>query len=249
MNTLAVILTNDLEPASPVAVTVALHQQGFEAATKTLDDGSIAFDLGSGAEMVIVHVPSPHPDAAEMPRGPTTPTPEAIAGAPAHIVIAALQLDHLVGPDHEAIDRAMLQIVCAVIGTTDAVGAMLGHGVYFHDPEILVTGTILFGEQGRLPPSTVVNITTGLSEAGRVTLLTHGLARYGRMELLVGCTTNMAASTAFVWQMVEWLMEDKRHRLVPGTLVPSDRGTEQAARAVPSPLGDGSIVVYVELGG
>lgn len=248
MNSLAVVLTNDLEEATPVALTVALHQQGFEAASKILEDGSIAFDLGSGAEMVAVHVPSPHPQATTMPQGETTPAPDKIAGAGAHILVAALQLDHLVGEDPEAIDQAMLRITCAVVATTNAVAVMLGHGVYFHDPQTFVGTTVLFDELGRVPVPLVINVTSGQSPAGRSTLLTHGLARYGRMDLLVGCTSDIEASMTFVWHMVEWLMSDSLHRLVPGTLVPGADGTEQIARGVPSPRGDGSTVIYLELG-
>ena len=125
---------------------------------------------------------------------------------------------------------------------------MLAHGVYFHQAQAFVGMTLMYGELGRLPVPIAISVTSGQATSGRLTLLTHGLARYGRMELLVGCTSDHEASTAFVWQMVEWLMSDRLHRMVPGTLVPSDDGTEQVARAVPSPLDDGSTVIYLELG-
>jgi hypothetical protein len=248
VNVLAVVLTNDLRPADPIAVTVALHQQGLEAAIKTLEDGSVAFDLGSGAELAVVHFPTPHPDAAEMRRGPTTPSVEEIGSAGGHIVLGALHLDRLAGPDPEAIDRLMLQVTSAVAATTDAVAAMLGHGVYFHEAYVFAALTVLYGEQGRVPAPIVINVTTGQSPSGRLTLLTHGLSRYGRKELLVGCTDDMDSSSSFIWQMIEWLMADEHNRLVPGTLVPGDDGAEQVAQGVPSPLGDGSTVVYIELG-
>ena len=247
MNSLAIVLTNDIEEASPIALTVALHRQGFEAASKILEDGSVAFDLGSGAEMVAVHVPSPHPDAINMPQGPTTPPADEIASAGAHILVAALNLDHLVGDDPEKIDLAMLQITCAVMGTTDAVAAMLGHGVCFHQAQTFVGTTVLFGELERVPVPLAVNVTIGQNSAGRATLLTHGLARYGRMDLLVACTSDIDESTDFVWQMVDWLMENKLHRLVPGTLVPSNKGSEQIALGVPSPLDNGATVIYLDL--
>ena len=136
MNGQAVILTNDIRPADPIAIVVALHQQGLEAAVKTLEDGSVAFDLGNGAELAVVHVPTPHPTAAQMPRGPTTPSADEIAGASGYIMVGALYLDRLAGPDPEAIDRVMLGITCAVMATTEAVAAMLGHGVYFHEAHV-----------------------------------------------------------------------------------------------------------------
>ncbi len=248
MNSLSIILTNDLIPADPIAITVALHRQGIEAAAKTLPDGSAAFDLGNGAELAILHLPTAHPEAQQMQRGPTSPSVEEIASARAHIVVAALHLDRLAGPDREQLDLMMMQVTAAVISTTDAVGAMLGDGVYFHQAQLFATLTVIHTEQGRVPARLAINVTSGQSPAGRLTLLTHGLARYGRMDLLVGCTTDAEASSSFIWQMVEWLMADKIHRLVPGTLVPANDGTEQVARGVPSPLGDGSTVVYIELG-
>jgi hypothetical protein len=248
VNALAVVLTNDLKPADPIAITVALHKQGLEAAIKTLDDGSVAFDLGSGAELAVVHFPTPHPDAAKMRRGPTTPSVDEITSAPGHILVGALHLERLAGPNPEAIDRLMLQVTSAVIATTDAVAAMLGHGQYLHDAYVFTALTVLYGEQGRVPAPIVINVTTGQSPLGRLTLLTHGLSRYGCMELLVGCTDDMDSSTSFIWQMIEWLMADELNRLVPGTLVPGDDGAEQVAQGLPSPLGDGSTVVYIELG-
>lgn len=248
MNALAVVLTNDLDPADSIAVTVALHQQGLEAAIKTLDDGSVAFDLGSGAELAVVHFPTPHPDATEMRRGPTTPSVDEIASTGGHIILGALHLDRLAGPDPEAIDRLMLRVTSAIVATTGAVAAMLGHGIYFHDAHVFTALTVLYGEQGRVPAPIVINVTTGQSPSGRLTLLSHGLSRYGRMEMLVGCTDDLDSSTSFIWQMIEWLMADELNRLVPGTLVPGDDGAEQAAQGVPSPLGDGTTVVYIELG-
>ena len=248
MNALAVVLTNDLDAADPIAVTVALHQQGLEAAIRTLDDGSVAFDLGSGAELAVVHFPTPHPDAARMRRGPTTPSVDEVGSTGGHIVLGALHLERLAGPEPEAIDRLMLQITSAVVSTTDAVAAMLGHGVYFHDAYVFTAMTVLYGEQGRVPAPIVINVTAEQSASGRLTLLTSGLSRYGRMGLLVGCTDDADSSSSFIWQVIEWLMEDQLHRLVPGTLVPDQDGAEQVAQGVPSPLGDGSTVVYIELG-
>jgi hypothetical protein len=248
VNVLAVVLTNDLSPPEPIAITVALHQQGFEAAIKTLDDGSVAFDLGSGAELAVVHFPTQHPEPGAMRRGPTTPSVDKIGSAGGHIVLGALHLDRLVGPNLEAIDRLMLRVTSAVVTTTDAVAAMLGHGVYFHEARIFTALTVLYGEQRRVPAPIVINVTNGQSLVGRLTMLTHGLSRYGRMELLVGCTDDMDSSSSYIWQMIEWLMADELNRLVPGTLVPRDDGSEQVAQGVPSPLGDGSAVVYIELG-
>ena len=248
MNSVAIVLTKEREPADPIAIVVALHKQGLEAAIKTLEDGSIAFDLGSGAELAVVHIPTPHPDVSQMPTGPTTPPADEMAAARSHILVGALHLDRLAGPAPEAIDRLMLRVTCAVISSTEAVAAMLGRGVYFHDAQVFAALTVMYGEQGRVPDPIVINVTPGQSPLGRLTLLTIGLARYGRMELLVGCTDDMASSTTFIWQMIEWLMADELNRLVPGTLVPDADGTEQVARGVPSPLGDGSTVVFIELG-
>ena len=248
VNSLAVVLTNDLHGPDSIALSVALHRHGFEAAAKTLADGSVAFDLGSGAELAVANTATPHPDAVTMPRGVTTPPAEELAAARSHLVVAALHLDRLVGDEPEAIDLAMMQITAAVVSCTDAIAAMLGHGVYFHEAHLFTTLTVIFSEQGRVPPRLAINVTTGQLPNGRLTVLTHGLARYGRMEVLCGCTTDVDASAQFAWQLVEWLMENELHRLVPGTLVPGSDGSEQAARGMPSPLGDGSTVVYIELG-
>lgn len=246
-NSLAVILTGDTQPTDPVTLAVALHDQGFDAAAKTLEDGSTAFDLGSGAEMVALHIPVPHPEAATMRRDASSPLPEDIAGASAHIVVAALHLDRLVGQDNEDIDKAMLRVASAVTKTTDAVAVMLGHGVYFHRPEVFVGMTIVNAEWDRLPASIVVNVTAGQDESGRLTLLSHGLTRYGRRELLVGCTDDADASRAFIESMTEWLLAFKEHRLEPGDAVPSATGEPILVQARNSPLGDGSTVAYIEL--
>lgn len=248
-NSLAVVLTDDTEPTDAVTLAVALHDQGFDAAAKRLEDGSTAFDLGSGAEMVAVHVPVPHPEASTMRRDAASPLPEEIAAARAHILVAALHLDRLVGTQNEDIDMAMLRVASAVTTTTDAVAVMLGHGIYFHRPEVFLGMTVVNAEWNRLPPSIVVNVTAGQDESGRLTLLSHGLARYGRTELLVGCTADREASREFIDSMIGWLLASRDHRLEPGHSVPSATGGLVVVEARPSPLGDGSPVAYIELGG
>ena len=195
-----------------------------------------------------VHVPAPHPEAATMPRDASSPLPEEIAAAAAHVVVAALHLDRLVGSDPEDIDLAMLRVTCAVTGATDAVAVMLGHGVYLHRPEVFMGLTVMNAEWNRLPSSIVVNLTSGQDEFGRLMMLTHGLTRYGRSELLVGCTDDGAESRDFVESMVEWLLSGRDRRLEPGASVPSSRGAPLVVEARPSPLENGSTVAYIELG-
>lgn len=245
----AVILTADLESADAVTIAVALHDQGFDAAAKSLADGSTAFDLGSGAEMVAVHVPVPHPEAMTMRRDAASPLPEELASATAHIVVGALHLDRLVGEDPEDLDLAMLRVASAITRTTNAVAVMLGHGVYFHRPEVFLGMTVVNAEWNRLPPSIVVNVTAGHDSDGRLTLLSHGLARYGRSELLVGCTNDHAASRGFIESMIEWLLSARTRRLEPGDSIPGATGRPVLVQARPNPLGDGSTVAYIELAG
>jgi|GEM_PF-2279526 len=243
-NGLAVVLTNSLVEADTVALTVALQDQGFEASSKRLEDGSIAFDLGSGAEMAVMHVPVPHPKATTMRRDAASPLPEEIAAAKAHIMVGAVNLDRLAGADQEAIDRAMLRATCATVKTTDAVAVMLGQGIYFHRPEVFVGLTLINDEWDRLPPTIVVNVTEGQNTDGRPTLLTHGLERYGRSELLVGCTSDRTASREFVESIIEWLMLEPTRQLEPGQVVP---GQSITVGSVASPLGNGTTVGYLEL--
>lgn len=246
---LAVILTRDTQPADAVTQAVALHDQGFEAGAKTLEDGSTAFDLGSGAEMVAVHIPTPHPEALAMRRDVDSPLPEELVAASAHILVAALHLDRLVGDHPEDIDLAMLRVTTAVTKTTDAVAVMLGHGVYFHRPEVFLGLTVINAEWNRLPPPIVVSVTAGHDEDGRLTLLSHGLSRYGRLDLLVGCTRDADASRGFIDSMIEWLLSDRTRQLRPGDAVPSASGAPVQVQERPNPLGDGSTVAYIELAG
>ena len=81
-----------------------------------------------GAGLVVSLIPFPHPDAPDMPVGVTSPPIDDITSAPAHLIVGTVGLTG----DDRARDTVLAKLTAAVLDSTDAVAAMLGHGVIFH---------------------------------------------------------------------------------------------------------------------
>ena len=179
-----------------------------------------------------------------MPLGITSPPPEDIAAAPAHLVVGAVGLT---GDDRDR-DTVMAKLTAAVVDCTDAVAAMLGHGVILHRAGIFADAAKLAAdEHGPLPVELAVDITAAPESATRMSFLTHGMQRYGREELYVTCPIEGTGALSFVYAIARWMLADPTVRLPTGDTVGRTAEEKLPVQRVPSPTGEGPKVIRLDL--
>jgi hypothetical protein len=141
----AFILLRQAVLADPGSVVAAARQYGLELVPDTeRGDGTVlGFHLAGGATLLVALMPFPHPDAALMPLGVTSPPPDEIAAASAHVLVTAVGLT---GPDRER-DTALAALTGAVLDSADAVAAMLGHGIVFHRARLFADAARLAADE------------------------------------------------------------------------------------------------------
>ncbi|MEQ9325480.1 MAG: hypothetical protein RIF41_40310 [Polyangiaceae bacterium] len=230
-----------------------MNEAELAAASKTLGLGAfakgtegsdevMAYRLGDRDVMVTI-IPMPHPDAPKMPAGPFSPRSDQIASSKAHAIVA---VPKLVGTPVQQ-DATMARIVAAVAKSMDATAAMLGRGVMFYLADIFVAAAES-ADPGQPPHEVTVDITVAPEGDRHVSLLTHGLSRYGREELYV--KSNRAAiedAMDFTWAMSRWVVADPDKRFPPGDTVGRSASERLVVQRVPSPADDGSTVVLFDM--
>lgn len=240
----AFLLVNEAKYPEPAQVVGAAERLGISLEHQPGEDGQpMGFGLGNGGTLFLMLVEAPHPDAPEMPYGPTSPAREEAVAAPAHFIVTALGLDG----DERQRDLVLAALTSSVIATTPAVGAMLGHGVVFHKAGLFQGMTELGVEEGELPPELVCDITVAPEGEERMSFLTHGLQRYGREELYVTCSTRGKGGLDFVFSIARWLLTDREKQLPTGDTIGRSAEEKVQVQRVPNPTGRGDEVMLLEL--
>ena len=209
---------------------IALH---FDPSVTEDQDGEIHFYDGPEGRLLVVMMQSaPHPDAREMAYGISSPDPEAAAAAPAHLILTIVAD----GTDVRARDAKAAQLTAAVVRSTQVVGAMLGHGKVFHQPE-------LFQEMdpgcsaGSLPAELCIDLSVGKESETELSILTHGMPRYGREEIAVFAPiADPNEAFDFAMTMVTWLLGDPSLSLPTGDTVGREPEEQVRVERGPSPI-------------
>jgi hypothetical protein len=206
------------------------------------DDSALAFDLPDGASMAVSLMPVPPPDVTRMPTGVTSPPPDQIGAARAHLVVAAFGLT---GPARDR-DTRMAKLAAAVVDAVestdvgDAVGAMLGHGVALHRAGVFTDAAKLAAdEQEPLPVEVAVDVTAAQESPTRMSFLTHGLRRYGRDELYVTCPIDGTGALSFVMGISRWLLAEPEAQLPTSDTVGRTADEKVLVQRVADPTGHG----------
>jgi hypothetical protein len=247
---IAFVLTRSAAKLKPKAVIESARRLGFtlthEGSTKDEARGGVQIDQFNGPGEVCMFValmPLPHPDVPGMPTGPTSPKPEALAAAKAHLIITIQGLE---GPDRER-DAEAAALATSVIENVDAVGAMLGHGVVFHEAKAFADLAALGREEGVLPPEIAVDVTAARQSATTMSFLTHGMQRYGREEIWVTCPIAGKGAAGFVYGLVRWLLTDLDKQLPTGDTIGRTASEKVPIERVPNPTGKGPEVIWLDL--
>lgn len=241
---LAMVLTREATAPDPLFFVDVAAAYGVPGLTHEPSDGEgpLQWSLPDGGRLFVMAIDAPHPDAAAMPRTVTSPDPEMIAAAGAHIIVTVMGN----GLDTKAGDGLLARLTAAVCNTTPAIGAMLSHGVAFHRSDVFA-GMVKELGAGEVPVWVSIDITLGPEPDGRVSALTHGMSRYGREDFYVLGTPDEARNIFDIARMMSTWMATSDKVLPTGDTVgrtPEERLTVQR---VPSPMQDGHVVVKLEL--
>lgn len=239
---IAFVLVNT--PEYPAASHVIATARRLGVAMTSAGGGEpLVFELAGGGTLIAMLMPAPHPDVPGMPFGPTSPDPDEAAAAGAHYVLTAQGLTG----SPRARDAQMALLATTIIDNTDAVGAMLGHGVVFHKARLFAAMAELAAKDGVLPPEIAVDITSARESEHRMSFLTHNMARYGREDLYVTCPIRGTGALDFVFSLVRWMLTDTEREFPTGDTI--GRTAEERIRIerVPSPIGHGATVIRLAL--
>jgi hypothetical protein len=242
MPDLAFVLVSEPRYPDPASVIESARTLGIELGAPS-GDSPLSFELPDGGAFMVMLVEAPHPDVPHMPAGPTSPSPDEAAAAPAHMILTALGLD---GQPRER-DTVMAKLTAAVIQSTNAVGAMLGHGVVFHKAGLFADMAGLAAEEGLLPPEVAIDITAAAEPDERMSFLTHGMERYGREEFFITCPIQGKGALDFVFGLVRWLLTDLEKQLPTGDTIGRTAEEKILVQRVPNPTGSGSEVIRLDL--
>jgi hypothetical protein len=216
------------------------------------DESALAFDVPGGASMAVSLMPVPPPDVSRMPTGVTSPPPDLIGAARAHLVVAAFGLT---GPARDR-DTRMAMLAAAVVDAVegadggDVVGAMLGHGVAFHRAGVFTDAAKLAADEREpLPVEVAVDVTAAQESPTRMSFLTHGLRRYGREEeLYVTCPIEGTGALGFAVSVSRWLLAQPQAQLTTGEAVGRTADEKVLVQRVADPTGhDGPDVIRLDL--
>lgn len=238
---LAFVLTNSKSAPDPEGIVRAGKAMGLGLRSIAGESGT--FEIDDGGTMIVVLVEAPHPDAPGMAYGPTSPEHEEAAAATAHLIVTALGLEGA----PRARDTKLAALTATVIRNTEAVGAMLGHGVVFHKAGLFADMAELGMEEGELPAELAVDVTAAAEPGNRMSFLTHGMRRHGREEFYVTCPVEGRGALGFVFSMVRWLLDDLEKELPTGDTVGRSADERLVVQRVPNPTGSEDTVIRLDL--
>ncbi len=242
------VLVTDARPLPTKKVIAAAKRRGFTLSHDAADrDGPQTFRLaGDGnPSLVTMVMPAPHPDAAGMATGLTSPTPEVFERAKAHFIVTTLGSTG----DERARDRTLGLLTAAVIEALGAraLAAMLGHGHTFHRAEVFRDLADLAIDAAELPCELAIDVTAARESETHMSFLTHNLVRYGREELYVRCPIKGQGATDFVLGIARWLLTDRDKQLPTGETIGRTATEKVKIQRVPNPTGSGPPVIFLDL--
>jgi hypothetical protein len=204
-------------------------------------EGPIAFALAGSGTVMVMLVEAPHPDAQHMPLGLASPTDEDLERVQAHYIVTAMDMP----ADPRTRDPLMAALTAAIAGASPSVAAMLGTGVVFHRTEFFLD--VVRSAEGDLPMLVCIDVTQAAEDEERMSILTHGMQRYGREEFFVTCSQEGSGALDFVLSLAGWMLDDPDKDLPTGETVGRSAEEKITIQRVPSPLGEGPDVIRLDL--
>jgi hypothetical protein len=144
-------------------------------------------------------------------------------------------------------DELTSRLLAAMAASTDATAVKLAHSRVFYGAEMFVAH-VAASLPGELPVQVCVDLTFAEIDSKHRSVLSHGMARYGREELLVtteGDDTEVAVQ--FAWTLSAAALSDPNRTFLDGSTVEGPSGEPIAVRRVPHPERKGADVIRLDL--
>ena len=238
-----VLTRSDCMP-DPQRVIEHARSLGEELRLVSGDEATLSFDVASGGGLFVTFIPVPHPETASTPRSVLTPTVEDLLTAGAHFIVAVT--DRPGSP--RDLDAALVRLAAAVVRSTSAVAVVPWPGVGFLDAGAFVDMAMEAVDGASIPTALDIAIEVRATDRERVVLLTRGMVRPGREELLV--TTRGAPGDAieFAFAIGGWLLDDPRVRIPTGDTVGRSATERVRVQRTKHPDDPSTTVVQLDLG-
>jgi len=235
------VLVSTNAPPDPVQVIKAATQLGVGLAHEMGDPDTLNFRIETGGTLIVALLPIPHPDAAHMPVGPTSPEPETIAHHVGHYIVTAFDL-----PDDPLQTALTMSIVtAALVQCSPAVAAKLGDGAIFHRADFFAT--VVETANGGIATEITVDITAAQESADRMSFLTHGLSKYDREEFYITSSTTETGVLEYLMELVRWIVTDPDKVLPTGDTVGPTAEKQVVVQRVPSPIEGKPPVILLDM--
>ncbi len=238
----AFVLLAEARHPDPAAVVATGAAWGLDIEFREQSETIQTYRVGD-ATLLSMLVDVPHPDAATMPYGPTSPPRDAAVAAPAHLIVTAMDLT---GTERIR-DLLMAILTAALIKNTAAVGAMLGHGILFHKADMFADLAAAGFEKETLPAEIAVDITVARESETHMSFLTHNLPRYDREDFYVTCPITGKGALPFVLGLVRWMLIDPDKHLPTGDTIGRTPDEKVLIQRVPNPADESATVIKLEL--
>lgn len=182
----SLVPTDDPGPVATDAATTAMHE------------------LGGGGLVSAALMPVPYPDWDQVPGGPTSLNHDALGRMTAHLVVVGLGLPEL---DLIESDARTARITAALALSARALGVQVvePRGAVFHELQTFAMAAAGDREDAAVVAATCVDMTMDIS-GSPMSLLTHGLRRYGREEFLLVAPVVDRDRADFLKGMAAWMI-------------------------------------------
>lgn len=240
---MAMILAESVQLPTPEAFQAANERLGGPALTFAFldDDGTLVWSMGEDGAVMMMPVDAPNPNAAEMCNLITSPAKEAAAAAPSQVALMMLGVDGKVAH----MDSMMVHMTAALCAEMPCVGTMLSHGMGYHKPEVF-TSLAEDLDLDEAPVVASIDITISTEEDGRLSMLTHGMPRYGREDFyVIGPQRTAEDSYELIRMMSTWLATTDKV-LPTGETVGRSEEEKILIQRVDSPIYRKSTVILLE---
>ena len=224
----------------PAALQSNAAAYGLRLQPGAVTEGVMQCEIDGLGDLMISLMPAPHPDAAHMPRGLLSPDEAELARMTAHFIVVAMGLPE----DPRTHDTLLAKLTAIVAESSPAIAAMLGTGVTFHKAPAFVE---LVKEADGLPMLACVDVTMAPEPDARMSILTHGLDRYGREEFFVTASQRGQGAVDFILSLAQWMLADPNKHLPTGDTVGRTADEKIRVQRVPNPTGQGPQVIRLDL--
>lgn len=252
MPNLAFIINDSTSPIDIPKIISTASEIGFQLVPSKPEPGEeseadiTTFDVSFGGTLFVMPMPIPHPDVEGMPMGPLSPEDiDALIKAPSHVIVTWMQTEAADGDVQAEVQLAAL--TAAVMGGCKPVGVLKMPGVMFHRPELFDAEARQGFETGELPVLISIDVTSARESETHLSLLTHGMVRFGREDLYVTAPIEGSDCVGFTFDIMMWLISEPDYQLPTGDTVGRTADEKVKVQRVSNPTGEGPDVIRLDL--